>query len=117
MKSILAALSLLATAQAANVTPVRVPNGCASLPMRQQTGISTYFAGPWSVRVDQCVKTTATDNACTIEGFPNVARDTILDGQTEGKYGFVGHLDSMHLNRKLRKANKRFSGQHRQSTI
>jgi hypothetical protein len=36
------------------------------------------------------VNTTAADNACTIEGFRNVARTITVDGQPEAKRGFVG---------------------------
>ncbi|KAJ5807068.1 hypothetical protein N7474_010660 [Penicillium riverlandense] len=89
MAFLLASLSLLATVQAANVTPVLVPNGCASLPNLQQTGPASGFAGPWNIVVDQCVNKTAINKACTIEGFADVARPITLDGQTEAKRGFV----------------------------
>jgi hypothetical protein len=89
MAFLLAGLSLLATVQAAKVNPVLVPNGCASLPNLQQTGPASGFAGPWNIVVDQCVNTTAIDNACTIEGFADVAVPITLDGQTDVKSGFV----------------------------
>ncbi|KAJ6027781.1 hypothetical protein N7499_001239 [Penicillium canescens] len=90
MAFLFAGLSLLATAHAAEVTPVPVPYGCASLPNVQQTGPNSGFAGPWNIIVDQCVNTTAADSACTIEGFRNVARTITVDGQPEAKRGFVG---------------------------
>ncbi|KAJ5664633.1 hypothetical protein N7462_011446 [Penicillium macrosclerotiorum] len=99
MALLFAGFSLLAAAHAANVTPVQVPYGCASLPNLQQTGPNTGFAGPWNIVVDQCVNTTATDNACTIEGFRDVARDVTVDGQPEARKGFVsivnGQYDAM----------------------
>src|SRR4051812_33968822 len=90
MAFLFAGLSLLATAHAAEVTPVPVPYGCASLPNVQQTGFNSGFAGPWNIVVDQCVNTTAADNACTTEGYRNVARTITVDGQPEAKRGFVG---------------------------
>ena len=89
MALLFVSLSLLAIAHAAEVTPVPVPYGCTSLPNVQQTGPNSGFAGPWNVVVDQCVNTTAADNACTIEGFRNVARSITVDGQPEAKRGFV----------------------------
>ncbi|QKX63247.1 uncharacterized protein TRUGW13939_10416 [Talaromyces rugulosus] len=89
MAFLLAGLSLLATVQAANVKPVLVPNGCASLPNLQQTGPASGFAGPWNIVVDQCVNTTAIDNACTIEGFGDMAVPITLDDQPDVKSGFV----------------------------
>ncbi|KAJ5108484.1 hypothetical protein N7456_005159 [Penicillium angulare] len=66
MALLLTGLSLLAATQAAKLTSVPVPNGCAGLPNWGATG---RIAGPWIPVVDQCVNTTATDHACTMEGY------------------------------------------------
>lgn len=78
MALLLTGFSLLAAAQAAKLSSVAVPNGCAGLPNWQSTA---GFAGPWIPVVDQCVNTTAPDNACSMEGF---GAEAIAFQQREG---------------------------------
>lgn len=86
MALFLAGISMLAAVQACTVTPVEVPGGCASLPSYDS---STGIAGPWVVEVNQCVNTTATDNACSIEGFGSEAVYFLQQGDTSVQRGYV----------------------------
>lgn len=86
MKLLLAGLPLLGAVQACSVTPVEVPNGCMNLPSYDP---STSIAGPWIVEVNQCINTTATDNACSIEGFGSEAVYFLQQGDTSVVRGYV----------------------------
>jgi hypothetical protein len=79
MSLLIAGFSLLAAAQAASVRPVEVSGGCTKLPGYDS---SAGIAGPWVVTVDQCVNTTASDNACTMEGFGSEAVYFLQQGYT-----------------------------------
>ncbi|KAJ6131325.1 hypothetical protein N7523_001785 [Penicillium sp. IBT 18751x] len=87
MAFLLAGLSFLAAVQACTVTPVAVPSGCTNLPSYDS---STGIAGPWIVEVNQCVNTTATDNACNIEGFGSEAVYFLQQGDTSVVRGYIG---------------------------
>lgn len=83
---LISAFSLLAAVQAASVRPVEVSGGCTKLPDYDS---STEMAGPWVVIVDQCVNTTAPDNACSMEGFGSEAVYFIQQGDTSVQRGYV----------------------------
>ena len=90
MAFLLAGLSFLAAVQACTVTPVAVASGCTNLPSYDS---STGIAGPWIVEVNQCVNTTATDNACNMEGFGSEAVYFLQQGDTSVVRGYVRTID------------------------
>ena len=86
MSLLTVSLSLLAAVQAATVHPVQTTGGCSSLPQYDST---TGIAGPWTITVDQCQNTTATDNVCSMEGFGNEAIYFLQQGDTGVEKGYV----------------------------
>lgn len=81
--------SLLAAVQAAAVVPIQTTGGCSNLPLYDS---KTGIAGPWTITVDQCQNTTATDNACSMEGFGNRAVYFLQQGDTGIEKGYVGSI-------------------------
>ncbi|CAI7667426.1 unnamed protein product [Penicillium pancosmium] len=90
MSLLIAGFSLLAAAHAATVRPVEVSGGCTKLPVYDS---SAGIAGPWVVTVDQCVNTTASDNACSMEGFGSEAVYFLQQGDTGVERGYLAIVD------------------------
>lgn len=78
ISAILTTFSVLGAAYASSVQPVVAPNGCYNIPSYYPyTGTTGYFM----LTVSGCVNGTATDKACSIEGFRDT---TVTTGDNTG---------------------------------
>ncbi|KAA8642944.1 hypothetical protein EYZ11_001077 [Aspergillus tanneri] len=86
MALLFAGLSLLGTAVAKSVSIVPLEGGCAALPGYDA---SRGIAGPWTIEVNGCVNSTASNEPCSIEGYGSSAVYRILAGDNGVHQGYI----------------------------